>query len=779
MRLLGRYVFREILTSSLLGTLLATFVIFLHGADTLFKVLVGSSPTPATIARLLALAMPPVLPFTIPFGVLIGILIGLGRMSADGEIVAMRAAGVSSRKVIAPVLVFAALGTGLAAWASLRLTPYSYRESTRILNQLLANRLSAEIQPRVFHEDFENTVLYVAGVKPGPPGFPVLWNGVFIADITKPGERKKGLAEKADGPLITTAHDAIATSDSKHNRIQLDLHDYSSHEMGKDEAGKVVSIDLSAPSVNQSLQVKPAEAPGQKPKEMGTRQLMRYAGADRLEAAIELHQRFTFPVACVMLALVGIPLGIATRKGGKSASYLIALFLGFFCYYLSSMTLQNVAKQRTLPVPVAVWLPNIVFGLAGIYFLSRMEKPGDRDILARMQMWIAVPLAWLRPKAGKPAEASGIPAWRIPMLPQLVDTYVLSNFLFYFVVILATFVSMFLIFNFFELTGDMIKHSISLSTMFTYLFFLSPMFLYDLAPICVLVAVLANLGMLSKQNEVTAFRACGVSLFRLALPILMVSTLLSGALFAFDFYYLPDANRKQDKLRDEIKGKPSQTYFRPDRKWTMGNGYRVYYYAYFDPVKKEMADANVFELQPNTFHLMRQIRADHAHWNPAAKTWVFENGWLSDIRNNTAARTSFQATTFPELNETPDYFLQEYSRDVEMNFLQLDKYIRDLQQSGYGYDAVEMEIQLYRKFSLPLCALIMAMIGIPFGFMVGSRGAMTGIGVSIAIALSYQATSKLFEKIGQINELQPAVAAWGPDVIFGLAGLYFLLRMKS
>jgi lipopolysaccharide export LptBFGC system permease protein LptF len=192
-----------------------------------------------------------------------------------------------------------------------------------------------------------------------------------------------------------------------------------------------------------------------------------------------------------------------------------------------------------------------------------------------------------------------------------------------------------------------------------------------------------------------------------------------------------------------------------------------------------MADANVYELQPSTFQVVRQIRAGHAHWNPSAHTWVFENGWFSDFHSNTQNRTNFQATTFPELNETPDYFRQEYSKDTQMNFLQLDKYIRDLQQSGYGYDTVSLEIQLYRKFSLPLFALIMAMIGVPFGFLVGNRGAMTGIGVSIAIALSYQATSKLFEKIGEINELQPAVAAWGPDVIFGLAGLYFLLRMKS
>ena len=775
MRLLGRYVFREILTSSLLGTLLATFVIFLDKADALFKLLVGTSPPASTVARLLALALPPVLPLTIPFGVLVGILIGLGRLSADGEIVAMRAAGVSSRKVIAPVLAFALLGMGLSAWASLRLTPYSYRESARIVNELVANRTSADVQERVFIEDFPNNILYVDSVGSHPPGAPVPWRRIFLADVTKPEERKKGLADKADGPLITTAHDAIATSDPRHNRIQLELHGYSSHYMGKDQ----VSHDVSSGVVSQGLQAKPPEQTSQRPKEMSTRRLLIYKGEDALEAGIELQQRFTFPVACVMLALVGIPLGIATRKGGKSAAYLVALFLGFFCYYLSSMTLQNVAKQRTLPVPVALWLPNAIFGLAGVVFLARMEKPGDRDILAALQALAAVPLGWFKPKARKKREASGLPSWRIPLLPQIVDTYVLSNFLFYFVIILATFVFMFLIFNFFDLTGDMIKNKISLRTMFSYLFFLTPLSIYDMAPICVLVAVLANLGVLSKQNEVTAFRACGISLFRLAMPILLVAFLFSGALFAFDYYYLPDANRRQDKLRDQIKGKPTQTYYRADRKWTLGNGFRIYYYAYFDPTKKEMADANVYELDPASFQVLRQIRANRAHWNQFSHTWIFEDGWASDFRNGTASRTDFQAKTFSELTETPNYFLQEYHQYTQMNFRDLEQYIHELQQSGYGYDTVEFEIQLYRKFAVPLFALIMAMIGVPFGFLVGNRGALTGIGLSIAIALSYQATSKLFEKVGEINELTPAIAAWGPDVIFALAGMYFLLRMKS
>jgi LPS export ABC transporter permease LptG/LPS export ABC transporter permease LptF len=774
-RLLGRYVFREILTSSLLGTLLATFVIFLHGADSLLKLLVGTSPAPSTVAILLALALPPVLPFTIPFGVLVGILIGLGRLSADGEIVAMRAAGVSSRKVIAPVLTFALLGMGLAAWASLRLTPYSYRESARLAAELAASRSSADVQQRVFIEDFPNTILYVDAVKPGPPGAPVLWERLFIADTTKPEDRKKGMAEKADGPLITTARFAVATSDPKNNRVLLELHDYSTHEMGKD----LLSHDMAASLGNQELKVKPPEQTNRRPREMGTRQLLHYKGEDKLEAGIELHQRFTFPVACVTLALVGIPLGIATRKGGKSAAYLIALFLGFFCYWLSSMALQNVAKQRTLSVPVAIWLPNAVFGIAGVFFLSRTESPGDRDVVSVLQSIVAIPLGWFKPRARKQKEKAGLPFRRIPLLPQLIDTYVLSNFLFYFGVILATLISMFLVFNFFELTGDMIRNHISLRTMFTYLFFLTPLYIYDLAPICVLIAVLANLGVLSKQNEVTAFRACGVSLFRLAMPILLVSVLFSGGLFAFDYYYLPAANRRQDKLRDQIKNRPTQTYYRADRKWTLGNGFRIYYYAFFDPTKNEMADANVYEIQPGTFQVVKQIRADRAHWSSSIHSWVFENGWYSDFRGNVQSRTDFQAKPFEELVETPDYFLQEFHLYTQMNFLELEHYIRDLQNSHYIGDTVEWEIQLYRKFALPLFALIMAMTGIPFGFLVGNRGALTGIGVAIAIALSYLLTSQLFQKVGEIKELTPAIAAWGPDVIFALAGMYFLLRMKS
>jgi LPS export ABC transporter permease LptG/LPS export ABC transporter permease LptF len=772
MRLLGRYIFREILSSTFLATLLATFVIFLHGVDKIFELLVHSSPSLWTVVTLFALALPPVLPWTIPFGMLVGILIGLGRLASDGEITAMRASGVSSRKVIPPVLLFASLAAGLAAYSSLRLAPLSFRETTRISEQLLASRLSAAIEARVFDEDFPNTVLYVADVPPARPGDPQLWRYVFMADVAPPEQRTAGIRGKAEGPLITLAKDAIVIPDLAHNRIQLLLHDAAQYEMAKDGT----EHDSVYQSGNQALDASPPDS-SSTPEfpSMNTRELARYAGPDWIEARVELHRRFAEPVACIMLALVGIPLGIVTRKGGKSAAYILAVFLAFFCYHLASITLIGVARQGKLPVPVAMWLPDAAFGIAGVIFLIRMELPGDTDLIGALRS------LWVRWKPSAPA-VGGSGIGRLPLLPQLIDTYILSTFMFHCAIWLASLVCMTLVYNFFELVPDMIRNGISLATMFTYLFFLSPSLIYQFLPISVLLAVLGAFGVMSKQNEVTAFKACGVSLYRMAMPVFVGSMFFCGGLFAFDYYYVPGANRTQDALRDVIKGRATQTYLNPNNKWIWGAGSgdsaRIFYYKYYDAPQKVMAGLYVFELEPSTFHLTREIFGDRAHWNPKLHTWVFENGWSSDFRDMRRLDTSrFAAQVFPEVSEAPDYFLKATPKDTQMNALELDRYIRDLRQSGF--DTISLQVSFYRKFAVPLFVLIMALIAVPFAFLVGNRGAMTGIGISLAIALSYWGISIFFEKVGDVNQLPAPMAAWSPDAVFGLAGMYLMTRMRS
>ena len=92
---------------------------------------------------------------------------------------------------------------------------------------------------------------------------------------------------------------------------------------------------------------------------------------------------------------------------------------------------------------------------------------------------------------------------------------------------------------------------------------------------------------------------------------------------------------------------------------------------------------------------------------------------------------------------------------------------------------MHLRVQLHKKFSVPLFALIMAMISAPFAFLVGNRGAMAGIGASIGVAVAYLAIGQLFEKIGNVNYLPATIAAWSPNAIFSLAGMYLLLKMRS
>ncbi len=771
MRIISRYVFREIVSSALLGTLLATFVIFLRSVDKYFELLVRSSAKTGTVLWLFALALPPVLPLTVPFGVLVGILIGLGRLSTDGEITALRAAGVSSRAVIPPVLTFALLAAILTGVASLWLTPRAIRQSVSILNKLEAEQLTADIQPRVFEEQFPNTILYVGDVRPGPV---TVWKNVFLADLTPPDQRSIGLRDKAQGPRITVAAEAIAVPDLPRNRIQLSLRNASTHEV--DTEG--VANDSVYSSGEQVLEAAPPKPVTVQPfPQMNTGELKGYSrtGPDWIEARIQLHQRMSLPLACITLALVGIPLGVSSRKGGKSSGYVTALFLAFFCYQLASISLIGMAKQRALPVELAVWTPNAAFLIAGLILIMRLERPGDRDVVGTLRGWITAGYHRLRPRFPSPEVGGdkGRVPW-LPLVPQLLDTYVLTSFLFYFALLLASFVLMTEVYNFFELLGDIIRNGIAMSRVFTYLFFLAPMLIYDTLPISVLVAVLVTFGVLTKHNEVTAFKACGISLHRLAVPVLVMSGAFSAGLFAFDHYYIPDANRKQDALRNEIKGKPKQTYLHPERKWIFGNGSRIYYYKYFDNLENVMGNVSVFELDPKTFDLNRQISAERAQWQPSLRTWIFQNGWVYQIGGKFER---FQVKTFPELDEPPDYFLKELKQDKQMNFQELGAYIGDLQQSGF--DTIRLRVQLYKKFSVPLFALIMAMISIPFGFLVGNRGAMAGIGVSIGIAMAYWGVGKLFEQIGNANQLPPSLAAWSPDVLFALAGAYLLLRMRS
>jgi LPS export ABC transporter permease LptG/LPS export ABC transporter permease LptF len=785
MRLISRVIFRELFVSSILGASLFTFVVFLQRARTLFEFLVRTSGSPGTVAYLFALVLPQVIPLTIPLGVLVGTLLTLSRMSTDGEITAMRAGGVPGWRVLPPIFGYGFLALLVAGASSIWLKPWSLREFDRVENVLASHELTADIQPRVWEEQFPNMILYVADLQPGPVS---RLRRMFMADVTPPEERKPGSTDRGDSPRITVATDALGVTDPRHNRIQLEMRNCETYEMDKDSNYHISG----APLCNQGLQAqKKEEHPSRPSSEMDTGPLYRASyktpGLDRaelLDDRQELNWRFAIPLACILLAMCGAPLGITTRRAGKSMAVVLTVVIGL-AYWIGLGACISLARQGTLKPEVAVWIPDAVFALLGLIMISRLEKPGDKDVIGAMLSYMRLPS---RPqqRGMRVLDRIGPRAWaaRIPLLPQILDTYVLSSFLFYWFLLLASFVVIFHVFTFFELLSDIIKNHQPMERVLTYHFFLTPRLIYDFTPVSVLAAVLVAFGVLSKHNEITAFKACGISVYRLTVPVLAAGFVLSGSLFAFDHYWVPDADRRQDALRNQIKGKAPQTYLRPDRKWIYGMHDRIYYYKYYDSHENAMMGVNVYELDPQYFRLKAYITAERARWEPALNAWEFQNGRRWDMDPSCADCTPDKpdnfigsTRTFQEIEETPSYFMHEVRQSQQMNFEELETYIAELQQSGF--DTIPLQVKLNQKFSKPLFALIMAIVSIPFAFVAGNRGAMAGVGMSLGIAIAYWSVSQLFEQVGNLNQLPPRIAAWGPDVIFALAGLYFLARMRT
>jgi len=283
---------------------------------------------------------------------------------------------------------------------------------------------------------------------------------------------------------------------------------------------------------------------------------------------------------------------------------------------------------------------------------------------------------------------------------------------------------------------------------------------------------------MQRSNEITAIKATGTSIYRIVTPVIVAAAFLAAGLFFADQFYLPHTNKRQEALHNQIKGKPAQTYLRPDRKWIFGQNNDIYYYQFFDTDRDQFANITVFQLDKPSFTVTRRVHADRAHWADNLNRWIYEQGWERSLNVSAIANYHpFEVATFPEFPETPAYFKKEVKQYTEMNYEELRQYIRDLQQSGF--DVVRLRVELNKKLSYPLITLIMAVLAVPFSLSTGKKGAVTGVAVAVSIAVFYTVVSRLFEAMGDLSQLPPALAAWSPDLIFVLVGGYLILKVPT
>jgi LPS export ABC transporter permease LptF/LPS export ABC transporter permease LptG len=775
MRILDRYIVREVVRHAFLGLITFTFVLFVPKLVRLMELFVRHSGSGVQIVDLFLCIIPGVLIFTIPMAVLIGVLLGLGRMSMDSEIIALTALGISRKRILFPVGIFALLGAVLTLLMTLWLAPSSLRTFRTIEGALLTSQISFQVQPRVFDERFPHMVLYINDVSPSG----TRWNGVFLAQ-----------AGTESGSQITLAESAIVIADPNEGKLELHLNGGSTHEFSRSDPDhySVTVFQRTDWPVEVTTTGAAAERVLSNPERTFS-DLVRDKSKNWREARVELHQRFAFPVACIVFSLIAVPLGAQPRRGGRAAGTLLAVVI-IACYYLLFIIGAGLARQGVVSPAAGMWAANLVLALAGLALLPRMERyRSERAPIAGFArlaaFWRLLRRQRIRVKPHSPAARTADTANGIlpavsessSSFPSIVDLYVLRRFLYYFLVIMAAFIFLFEIFTFFELLDDIARHHVPFLVVVNYFRFLIPYLIYQLSPLGALVSVLVTLGVLSKNNEIVAFKASGISLYRLAVPLLLTGLVLAASLLFLDNSYLPYANQRQDALRNQIKGKPPQTYTRPQR-WIFGENFKVYNYDLFDANEKLFGGLSVVELDPATFQMKRRVFATRARWLDNENAWVLESGWVRDFTEGAITRYQpFKVYSLPELTEPPSYFHREVIQAFQMSWRDLRRYIEGLQRAGF--DISTLTVQWHKKLAYPLIAPVSMMLAIPFAILVGSRGAIGGIALGVGIGISYWAVSALMEAMGGIGQLPPFLAAWSPDLIFFFLGLYFFFKMPT
>src|SRR6185437_13787388 len=341
MKILHRYIRREVAASAGVGLLLFTFVIFMQVLGRALEAAVQVSG--AALGKLVADVLPSALVFTMPMALLVGMLIGLGRLSVDGELTAMRASGASSRSLLRPMLELAGAALALSLLITLWWAPAARQRLNLLTTQLASTQIASSIQPRVFFEPDNNPdwVIYTGDANG------TQWRQVLVADMKN--RTTPELTMAAEGRLISRGPGEVQLHLARGAQYQLDPQRPGASMVS---AFETVDIPFSMPAStagSTTLSAMPLGALWHR---------ARFA-PDWRAARVEFHRRWALAFATLALAMLGMALGLRGGRGGKAGGFVLTLLL-VLSYYLLFVLGLALAKQGNLPPWLGAWGANLI-----------------------------------------------------------------------------------------------------------------------------------------------------------------------------------------------------------------------------------------------------------------------------------------------------------------------------------------------------------------------------------------------------------------------------------
>lgn len=796
LKFFDRYILREVAPPFGIGLLLCTFVLLMKEILALPELIISQGFSLGFVAKSLLYLIPSLLALAVPMAVLIGILAGLSRLSTDSEITAFRTLGISSRRLARPIFVFALAGWLVTSCLTLFLAPRAgYKREQSITSAVLA-KVQVRIVPREFNVTMPNMVLYIQEVDRDKT-----WRNVFVYLTKDPAEPQLILAREGRIDLFPETKKAtlILTDGMVHSYPLNQPEKYSITSFKRLEEGinvgaffspisgpkRVREMDIlelqdgvrrldadlaavraSAHEVIPTVRAATSDVPpnAQSPLKIKSRELRAHW--------VEIHKRFALPFVCFIFVLLGIPLGMTTKKGGRSSGFTISIAV-ILLYYILITAGEKLAMDGRVPPFLGMWGPNIILFAAGVYLFVKSLR--ETALFSGLAGFLRRRGAGAGPTPRPRRSGPRLP--RIPVrFPNILDRYIIRKYLFLFALIFVGLVSVSIIVTFFERIGNVYAHDKPLPQFFQYIWARVPEFAFFTLPVAALMTTLLALGILTKFNEVTAMKACGISLYRIILPILFMALAASLSAFYIQESILPRANNRAEEIWNRINDAPSQSYSNEKGYWILGQERnRIYRYAFFDSKLSAFSRLSVFDIDLASWSLAGRSYAAKAVL--AGETLRMDDGWTRSFSGDRA--TGFRTDAQAEITgiEKKDYFLKEWKEPSQMTFAELRAYTAEV--ADMGFDTTRFRVDLHEKIAFPFVCLVMTLLGIPFAFSMGRKGALVGIGLSVVIAMVYWGAIGVFRSLGYISYLAPFLAAWTPNLVFGLAGIYLLFRLRT
>ncbi len=372
----------------------------------------------------------------------------------------------------------------------------------------------------------------------------------------------------------------------------------------------------------------------------------------------------------------------------------------------------------------------------------------------------------------------------------LLDRYIVSQILPPFLFSVGLFASLGVaIGNLSDLANKIVDSNLPIRDALEILLLKVPEFVSYALPVGILLSTLLAYGRFSNDSEIIAFRSCGISLYRLVIPALAISLIVTGITFVFNELVVPAANfRATGILVKSIAHQQNfwqnQDIFYPNYETTTladGRTERIlknlFYAREFDG--KRMKSLTILTWLKQ--ELREIVISDSASWNAERNIWDFFDGTLyllSPPDSSYSEAIPFKHKTFPLPKEVFEFASQ--ARDpYEMNIVQAMEYLKLLQLSGDTKKEKMFAVRIQQKISFPFVCLIFGLIGSAFGSLPQQMNRGTSLGLSVLIVFLYYLLSFLIGSLGLIGILTPFLAAWIPNFMGLILGAWLLWRFNG